>query len=108
MRAVRRQTFDRDDTVARLEIADADRTGASHLIVDVNRARAALGDAAAEFSTGQPRVVAQGPQKWSIGLDLQVARCAVDVERNHVSSLPRPGPLQAPGPVGSGRELAMK
>jgi hypothetical protein len=61
MRAVAREALDRDDPVLGFDVADAQRARALHLVVDVDRARAALRDAAAVFRPGEADLLANDP-----------------------------------------------
>src|ERR1700704_4412025 len=46
-------------------------------------ASAALRDTATEFCAGQSDHVAQHPEKWGIGLDVDLPGCSVDLDRDH-------------------------
>src|ERR1043166_3083515 len=89
MRTVGRKPFDRDDLVGRLYVTEADRAGALHLAVDMDRACAALGDAAAEFRAGETDLLPDHPQERHIRLRLHVAYLAIDVELGHERPLAR-------------------
>ena len=84
MVAIAREALDGDDLVARLHVLDQDGAGALHLAVDVNGAGPALGDAAPVLGAGEPGLLAQGPKKRCIAVDLQIDGFAVHVELGHV------------------------
>ena len=63
MRAVGGEAFDGDDPVGRLHVADADRAGALHLVIDVHGAGAALRDAASIFRAGEADLLADDPKE---------------------------------------------
>ena len=81
VRAVRRQAFDGDDLLARPRRVETGRTQrARRHAVDVHRAGAALRDAAAVLGAGQAELLAQHPQQRRVGLGLELAHRAVDVQ----------------------------
>jgi hypothetical protein len=49
----------------------------------VNRARAALGDAATVFRAGQAQRITQHPQERGVGIDIDFVRLSVDRETGH-------------------------
>src|SRR5213079_1335934 len=51
--------------------------------VDMHRAGAARGHAAAVLRPDDVEVLAQDPQQWLVGLDIDAGRPAVDGERDH-------------------------
>src|SRR5205823_3339929 len=83
VRGVGGEAFDGDDPVGGVYVRHADRAGALHLIVDVQGAGAALRDAAAVLRAGEADLLADDPQKRGVGLDLDVADSAIDVELSH-------------------------
>src|SRR5262249_8424115 len=82
MPAVRRQTFDGGDLGA-VEAADGHGAGSHRLPVDMYRAGAALGDAAAVFGSGEPDLLTQHPQQRSLVLDIEPMRGPVDLDGDH-------------------------
>ena len=81
--AVRAQALDRRDLAspsAALTGTEQDRVGDP---VDMDRAGAALGDAAAVFGAGQPERVAQDPKQRGVGIDIDLVRLSVDRETRH-------------------------
>ena len=50
--------------------------------VEMNGAGAAEAAAAAEFGANKIQVIAQYPQQWSVGIDLQLNGAVVDGQRN--------------------------
>ena len=58
--------------------ADRQHTGAHGLVTDMYRASAALGDAAAEFGSGQTQFVAQYPEQRHFGFDIYMINMVVD------------------------------
>src|SRR6266851_1909846 len=83
MRRVWGEALDGDDAVGGLHVSDPDRAGALHLVIDVNRAGAALCDSTAIFGAGEADLLADDPQERGICLHLHVAHAAVDVELRH-------------------------
>ena len=81
-RSVLRQAFDGGDLLA-LDRAHRQRARTHRNAVDVNRARAALGDAAAVFRAGETDMLADHPQEWRVTLHLHVVRRPIDVELGH-------------------------
>src|SRR5688500_2811297 len=89
MAAVRRQALDRGD----LRAVDMDGTGT------------VLRLAAAELGAHEPDLVAQGPQEWHLGLDVEIVAAAIHRQRNHgwppkrrcLAVEDRPGPLPTKG-----------
>jgi hypothetical protein len=82
---VRREAFAGRDLGA-VERADRHRARAHRSAVEMHGARAALGDAAAEFGAGQADDVAQHPQEWRIRLDVDLVRSSVDLDGDHRGS----------------------
>ena len=73
------------ESLDRTDISADDRfgrrnTGASGLSVDVDSAGAALGDATAEFRSGQLKLVAKDPEKGHSFRDFKLVRFTVDLE----------------------------
>src|SRR6185295_17549758 len=83
---VARQAFDGRDPVAGFDVADRDRARAHQLPVQVHRAGAALGHAAAVFGSGQSDLLPDHPKERRIGFHLHVAHLAVDIEPCHAAS----------------------
>src|SRR6185503_11676518 len=75
----RGQPLDRRDPLARGR-AGRHRARTHGGAVDVNRAGATLGNAAAVFRPGQPDLLAYGPQQRRAGLDVHLVVSSVDVE----------------------------
>ena len=65
---------------------DRHGAGAHRLAVDMHRAGAAGGDAAAEFGAGQFEVLAQHPEQRRIGPDFHLLLFSVEGKCNHVRS----------------------
>ena len=63
VRCTGRQPLDGDDHIGGLDVAHGNRTGPLHLVVDVNRAGAALGDAAAVLGAGQADLLPNHPEQ---------------------------------------------
>jgi hypothetical protein len=84
VRGIRRQALDGDDDVGFLDVAERDLAGARHLAVEMNRAGAALGDAAAIFGAGQADMFANDPQQGRVGLRRYFPHRSVDVEFCHM------------------------
>src|SRR6266436_2698988 len=72
-RAVGGEPLDRRDILG-ADRTDRHRAGPRRDPVDVDRAGAALGDAAAIFGPGQAQRVAQNPQQRSVGIDIDLLR----------------------------------
>src|SRR4029079_5028957 len=66
-----------------LYVAHGNRTGALHLVVDVNRAGATLGDATAILGAGQPDMLPNDPKQRRVGLDRHISDPSVDIELSH-------------------------
>src|SRR5271169_1503020 len=110
MLAIGRQPLDASDASA-VDARDRHRAGPHRLPVDVNRAGAALRDAAAVLRSGEAHDIAQGPKERWIGFDIELVLRAVDCDRDHRQALltsmaakqivaPKPGPsngLMVPG-----------
>eukprot|EP01137_Pigoraptor_chileana_P003935 Opistho-2@44873 len=74
--------------------------GADGLAIQMHRAGAAQGRAAAELGPRQPQRIAQGPEDGGVGVGVDRVRAAVDVEGAHgarfsilgavLASVPRP------------------
>jgi hypothetical protein len=60
------------------------KAGADRLAGQMDRASAALCDAAPELRTRQPQDVAQYPEKWHIGRDVDLSLFAIDGERGQL------------------------
>src|SRR4051794_33557754 len=86
MRADRRQPLDGDDLLVGAHRAQGQRAGAGRDAVDMHRAGAALGDAAAILRAGHAELLADHPQQRRVGLGLDGVRLSVDVELGHPSS----------------------
>src|SRR4029453_12092100 len=80
--AVDRETLDRGDLLAD-GFADLHAAGSHRDAIDVNRAGAALGDAAAIFGAGQPDVFPDRPKQRRVRLDVDIDRLSVDSELCH-------------------------
>jgi hypothetical protein len=74
---------------------DGHDAGAHRLAVEVNGARPALGDAAAELRPRKADQIAQHPQQGHVGRRVDLARRPVDGERVHAASSPPPCGLGA-------------
>ena len=83
MIAIGRNAFDRGDSLSNSR-ARGDAAGADRLPVDMERARAALPDAAAELRAGQAKVIANDPEQWRrwIGIDGMSPTIHVQIERH--------------------------
>src|SRR5579871_3742413 len=88
MRAIGRQSFDRRHAFAG-RIGDRDAAGFHRSAVDVNRARAAFSETAAEFRAGETNRIAQHPEQWHIRRHVNRLTFAVerDVEGHGASLL---------------------
>ncbi len=75
----RPQAFDRPDPAAG-QGAERRQAGEGGLVVDQDRAGAALAEAAAELGRIEPEIVAQDVEQGGAGIDLQGLRCAVQGE----------------------------
>ncbi len=100
--AVGRQALDGGDLFPDRVLHRQD-AGARRHPVDLHRAGAALGDAAAELGAGQPDLVAQDPEQRRVGLDVEVVAPSIDGEGDHAGASRRrvffdPGVAPA-GPV---------
>src|SRR5712691_8386482 len=84
--AVDRESLDRGDLLAD-GFADLHATGSHRGAIDVNRAGAALGDAAAIFGAGQPDVFTDRPKQRRVRLDVDIDGLSVDAELCHGISL---------------------
>src|SRR5579872_1628683 len=60
------EPFDGGDQLA-FDRADADRTGAHRLAIDMNRTTAAQADSATEFRTGESQVLPDDPEQRGVG-----------------------------------------
>src|SRR5215472_2004484 len=87
MGAVGREPFDGQDLGA-VDIADLDLAGPGRRTVEMHRAGAALGDAAAIFGAGEPQLVTQDPEQRRLRLDIQLMALAVHRDGGH-AALPR-------------------
>src|SRR5690348_16487390 len=76
----RRQEFDRL-SCARAHGRDWDAATSNGRSGEVNRARAALSDAAAKLRSGQLERIAQHPEQRRVGIDVDRVRPAVHIER---------------------------
>src|SRR3954454_24077524 len=83
MRAVRRQPLDGDDLLVRADRAQGQRAGARRDAVDMHRAGAALGDAAAVLGASHAELLANEPEQRRVGLGLDRMHLSVDVELGH-------------------------
>ena len=86
MLAVGRQPLDGRDASA-VDTRDRHRAGPHRLAVDVDRAGAALRDAAAVLRSGEAHDIAQGPEERCIGFDIELVLRAVDCDRDHRQAL---------------------
>src|SRR6266567_7642932 len=84
--AVDRESLDRGDLFAD-GFADLHAARSHRDAVDVNRAGAALGDAAAIFGAGQPDVFTDRPKQRRVRLDVDIGCLSVDAELCHRISL---------------------
>src|SRR6266850_2701968 len=82
MLAVGREPLDSGDLLP-CDGSDRHRAGANGLAVHMHGASAALGDAAAEFRSGQSELLPQDPEKRRIVLDIELMRGPVDVDVDH-------------------------
>ncbi len=83
MRAVGRKPFDGDDFLGDAHRrCGADATARGHAI-DMHGAGSALRDAATVLGAGQSELLAQHPEQWRIGVGLEFAYRAVDVQAGH-------------------------
>src|SRR5262245_27870169 len=89
MRAGGRQAFDGEDLVAGLQPSHGNGARANELAVDVHRAGAALGDAAAVLGARQTHLLADDPQQGRVGFHRHLTDLAVDVELRHEHPPPR-------------------
>src|SRR3954469_23812060 len=80
--AVDRESLDRGDLLAD-RFADLHATGSHRGAIDVTRAGAAWGDAAAIFGAGQPDVFTERPKQRGVRLDVDIDRLSVDAELCH-------------------------
>src|SRR6266700_5157595 len=79
---VDREALDRGDVLAD-GVAGLHATGSHCGAIDVNRAGAALGDAAAIFGAGQPDVFTDRPKQRRVRLDIDIDGLSVDAELCH-------------------------
>src|SRR5262245_17084533 len=79
--AVSAESLDRRDALADGG-GDGGYAGADRLAVDVDRAGAALGDAAAEFGSCKSESLAQRPEQWRGWIGVQSLRFAIDGQRH--------------------------
>src|SRR5579864_8520362 len=86
VRCASRQPLDGDDDVGFLDITKRDLAGALHLAVDMHRAGAALGHAAAVFRAGQADMLPDDPEKGRVGLRRYFPYRTVDIEFCHMLS----------------------
>src|SRR6516165_11240421 len=86
MLAIGRQPLDGSDASA-VDARDRHRAGPYGLPVDVDRADAALRDAAAVLRSGEAYNIAQGPEERCIGFDIELVLRAVDCDRDHRQAL---------------------
>src|ERR1700686_1158524 len=80
--AVLSERLDGGDLLA-ADGADGDLARARGDAVDVHGAGAALGDAATVFGAGQSDRVADDPEQWRVGFNVDVVRLSVDGKGNH-------------------------
>src|SRR6202035_3505246 len=80
--AVLRQRLDGGDLLG-ADRSDRDLARPRGDAVDVHGAGAALGDAATIFGAGQPDRVADDPEQWRVGFNVDVIRLSVDGKGNH-------------------------
>src|ERR1700722_6770534 len=80
--AVLRQRLDGGDLLG-ADRTDRDLAGARGDAVDVHGAGAALGDAATVFGAGQADRVADDPEQWRVGFNVDAIRLSVDGKGNH-------------------------
>ncbi len=81
-RAVLREPLDGGDVLVHHH-AHQHRAGAHRDAVDMDRAGPALRDPAAVLGAGQSDVLAQHPEQWGLGIDVELVLLAVDGERCH-------------------------
>src|SRR5580700_9102567 len=80
--AVLRQRLDGGDLLG-ADRSDWDLARARGDAVDVHGAGAALGDAAAVFGAGQSDRIADDPEQWRVGFNVDAIRLSVDGKGNH-------------------------
>src|SRR5438034_10767147 len=81
--------FDRRD-LSPDDGTDGSDATALDVAIDMHGACAALGNAAAEFRSGQSNFIADDPQERSIRFDVEVVDLAVDFQLNRHQYLPDP------------------
>src|SRR5450631_3048246 len=80
------KAFDRDDRFAD-GVAGKKLTRSRRGAIDMDRAGAALSDAAAKLGPGQADLVAQHPKHRRFRLDVEIVSVAVDTKRKHAGQL---------------------
>src|SRR5205085_1893556 len=83
--AVQGEALDGRDRLAG-DRAHRDRAGAHRHAVDMDRAGAALRDAAAVFCPGEADRVTQCPKQWGVGLHIDIVGLAIDRQGWHSAS----------------------
>jgi len=88
MAAIGRDSFDRGDFLADRGLR-AHAAGSDRLTIDMQRARAALPDAATEFSAGEAEMIANHPQQWRlrVRIDGMSRSIHVQIERHTLPPL---------------------
>src|SRR6185436_6228443 len=83
MRRVGCEPFDRHDLLRRAHRRHRPHARAHRLAIDVHGAGAALRDATAVLGAGERELLAQHPQQRRVGLGVEIAILAIDVQARH-------------------------